>query len=73
MNTQEIWVQGHRVNGENHPAVLLASIEAETFDDALAELIETDETFARHFDRRDHKFWGCTVFATEEKARGRFG
>lgn len=73
MNTQEIWVQGHRAAGEVHPAVLLATVEAETFDDAIDKLIEEDETFARHFDRRDHRFWGCLVFATEEKARARFG
>ena len=73
MKKQEIWVQGHRANGEVHPAVLLATIEAESFDDALEELMQENEAFARHFDRRDHKFWGCTVFASEEKARARFG
>lgn len=73
MKKQEIWVQGHRANGEVHPAVLLATITAESFDDALEELIAMEPSFGRHFDRRDHKFWGCTVFASEEKARARFG
>lgn len=69
----EIWVEGFK-NGEVRArAVLLATIEAEGFTTACKKHAKQDTQFARHYDQRQHTFWGCKIFATEAKARGRFG
>ena len=73
MKNVEIWAEGFK-NGDTHgQAVLLATIEAEGFDQACKKLVKQDNMFARHYDQRRHTFWGCKIFATKTKARGRFG
>lgn len=73
MKNVDIWVEGFKNGDAQGKAVLLATIEAEGFTDACKIHVKKDPTFARHYDQRRHTFWGCKIFATEEKAKGRFG
>jgi len=73
MKKVEIWAEGFKIGDTHAQAVLLATIEAEGFTDACKLYVKQDQQFARHYDQRRHTFWGCKIFATEEKARGRFG
>jgi len=73
MKNVEIWAEGFK-NGETHAqAVRLATVEAKDFTDACNKHVKQNETFGRHYNQRQHTFWGCKIFATEDKARGRFG
>jgi len=73
MAQHQIWVEGYPKQGGIAKAVLLATIENENFQGACLELIKQDEMFGKYFDRRNHMFMGCKIFATEEKARRRWG
>ncbi len=73
MKNVEIWAEGFKVGDTRAHAVLLATIKAGCFTEACKEHVKQDATFGRHYDQRRHTFWGCKIFATEEKARGRFG
>ncbi len=73
MAQHNIWVEGYPKQGTNAKAVLLGTIEAENFVGACLQLTKQDEMFGKYFDRRKHKFMGCRIFATEEKARVRYG
>jgi len=73
MAQHQIWVEGYPKPYTNAKAVLLATIESDNFQGACLELIKTDEMFGKYFDRRNHMFFGCKIFASEEKARRKFG
>jgi len=73
MKDIQIWAEGFRNGDASGTAVLLATINATNFTDACALQVKRSPTFARHFDQRHHTFWGCKIFATEEKARKKFG
>lgn len=73
MKNVEIWAEGFKMGDTRAQAVRLAAMEAKGFDDACKKLVKQNDIFARHYDQRQHTFWGCKIFATETKARGRFG
>jgi len=73
MPEQQIWVEGFSKPGINATAVLLDTIEDESFQGACIKLMKRDEMFGKYFDRRTRKFMGCKVFETEVKARRKWG
>ena len=73
MAQQQIWVEGYPKPYTNAKAVLLATIENDSFHGACIDLIKQDEMFGKYFDKRTHTFMGCKICATEEKARSRWG
>lgn len=73
MTTHEIWAEGFPKPDGHAKAALYATVEADSFSEACNKLVESDEMFCKHFDKRDHTFVGCKIFSSEEKARRRFG
>ncbi len=73
MKNVEIWVEGFKNGNVRAQAVLLATIEAADFTGACRKHVKQNEQFGKYYDRRLHTFWGCKIFATEDKARNKFG
>ncbi len=73
MTQHEIWVEGFPKPGINAKAVKLGTFEDINFQGACLQLVKKDEMFGKHFNRKNRIFMGCRIFATEEKARKRWG
>ncbi len=73
MAQYDIWVEGYPKQGVNATAVMLGTFNDENFQGACLQLVKKDEMFGKYFNRQNRTFMGCRIFATEEKARKRWG
>lgn len=83
----EIWMEGFIIQGQEGRATLVATIEADSFDEAVEKYNETAKQtganrrepigFGEHYpaDLRDGVWtiWGCRLFDNEADARKNFG
>lgn len=71
----DIWVEGYTATCESATAQLLASIEADTFNDAIKIYAKNNRNIV-DFDRygKDrHAIWGCELFDNRIEAQKAFG
>lgn len=78
MKQYEIWMEGYLCSGmDGIPAnaMLLGTVEAESFKEACATLC-SPKGFQKHygnFDSERLSVWGCRLFDNEADARRSFG
>ena len=76
MREYQIWAEGHRCTGSEFGALLLDTIAASSFEDAVWAWVERCPTRAINFRQDDDgtmRYWGCTLFDNEHDARVAFG
>lgn len=76
----EIWSEGYLatgMEGRPEPARMLATIEADTFDSAVAKYVDQlpkdRASYFKRNSRGEWRDWGCRLFQDEEHARKSFG
>lgn len=83
MKTWEIWAEGYAATGESGTANLMATIQADNFDEAVELMLQKKErtdwpTIRQWYDYRPdrpqkHTIWACRLFDNETDARQTFG
>ena len=72
-----IWMEGYRATGEHGTAQKLNEfpIEAESFDDAVKQLLVIEPEHATYYDKTGdrHSIWACQLYDNEQDARKHFG
>jgi len=69
-----IWIEGHRAQGSESQAKLIARIEAPDFRAACVAFSKTPAAKGYGaFDESSLSFWGCGLFDNEADARKNFG
>ncbi|MCK2122073.1 DUF1382 family protein [Pseudomonas sp. PNPG3] len=73
----EVWTEGYAVTGNRSPAQRLGVYQAATFDDAVAQHLQTldakEQSFYRRSEDGEWRCWGCRLFDNEAAARKSFG
>lgn len=79
MREFEIWSEGYAATGEHQPAVFEGKVTAETFDQAVINLLghrlDKDADQPDGYRRRSGRLciWACEIFDNEADARKSFG
>lgn len=77
MKNFEIWVEGYMATGESGKAMLFGNINAGSFDEAVAKLLEIKPSLKPYYNYNEktgtHSYWGCRMFDNENEARSSFG
>lgn len=73
----EIWSEGHAAQGSPMGAQLIATIAADSFDEAVQTWVETEYSRSQwgqveHINGRWF-LWGCELFDNEYDARRNYG
>lgn len=73
----EVWTEGYSVTGNRSPAQRMGVYQAATFDDAVAQHLQTLDAEGQSFYRQSEdgvwSCWGCRLFDNEADARRSFG
>ncbi|MBA1218164.1 hypothetical protein [Pseudomonas fulva] len=73
----EVWTEGYSVTGNRSPAQRMGVYQAATFDDAVAQHLQTLDAEGQSFYRQSENgvwsCWGCRLFDNEADARRSFG
>ncbi len=64
-----VWMEGYSATGNEAPARLLGSAQADSFAAACAMVCAGDP----YFDSARLTVWGCRLFDNEAEARSAFG
>ena len=71
-----IWSEGYAANEGWFGAILLDSIEAKTFDEAVEQYIRKNpknRSLIKQDESGQWRFWGCKLYDNETEARAFFG
>lgn len=69
MKEYAIWVEGFSIQGESCRASKVATITANSFEEACKKHYKNDTLF----DENTLTVWGCKLFDNEKEARKSFG
>lgn len=85
MSAYEIWVEGYRATGESATASSWGTYLAESFDAAVAVMLEEQPQLKEYYERKQrygernadgimplitvHQIWACRLFDNEADAR----
>lgn len=73
MKTWEIWAEGYITNGDRSRAMLLTTVEAETFQEACDKHFAIMDPTNYYYDSKELRYWACRLFDNGTDARRSFG
>lgn len=77
MTEYQIWSEGYAATGECSDAQLIATIQAESFDEAVRKYVDAVPSLKAYYQYNEqtgyHSIWACRLFDNEEAARKSFG
>lgn len=68
-----IWTEGYLATGGSGAAILLGSVEANSFEEACHKVIKARNMDDSNYNREKLTYWGCKLFDNEIDARKNFG
>ncbi len=73
MKTYQVWLEGFAVTGQQQDAQFIGEIEAETFNQAIQNLLKQKDWDTSYLNLDSQTYYGCRFFDNEADARKAFG
>ncbi|MDO7444198.1 hypothetical protein Q5X61_10650 [Acinetobacter baumannii] len=73
MKNYQVWLEGYGVTGQQQGAQFIGEIEAETFNQAIENLLKQKEWNMSYLNLTNQTYWGSRFFDNEADARKAFG